>query len=36
MLSERPNGFLLDVTKFDELTPTAETDGFPYSMAQRS
>jgi inward rectifier potassium channel len=33
MLSELPNGMILDVTKFDELAPTGATDAFPYSMA---
>jgi inward rectifier potassium channel len=30
MLSERPSGFLLDMTKFDEIVPTQPTDAFPY------
>ena len=34
MLSERPNGLLLDVTKFDDLIPTQQTESFPYSMAR--
>jgi len=34
MLSEEPNGIVLDVAKFDELTPTVATEEFPYSMAQ--
>jgi inward rectifier potassium channel len=33
MLSERPNGLLLDVSKFDELTPTRASEVFPHSMA---
>jgi inward rectifier potassium channel len=31
MLSERPNGgFLLDMTKFDEVMPTEPTEAFPF------
>ncbi len=33
MLSDRPNGILVDLSKFDELTPTGATDTFPYSMS---
>jgi inward rectifier potassium channel len=33
MLSERPNGMILDVDKFDELIPTGATESFPYSLA---
>ena len=35
MLSERPNGLILDVTKFDELTPTEATESFPYPVVSR-
>jgi inward rectifier potassium channel len=34
MLSEIPNGLVLDVSKFDELTSTPPTDAFPYSIAR--
>ena len=34
MLTELPQGLILDVTKFDELSPTGATDSFPYSMTQ--
>jgi inward rectifier potassium channel len=30
MLSERPDGFVLDLTRFDEVIPTTPTDAFPY------
>jgi inward rectifier potassium channel len=33
MLSDRPNGIIVDLSKFDELTPTHATDAFPYSLA---
>jgi inward rectifier potassium channel len=36
MLSEVPEGIILDVTKFDELAPTGATDSFPYSMTPRT
>jgi inward rectifier potassium channel len=35
MLSERPNGLILDVTKFDELTATEATESFPYPVVSR-
>lgn len=35
MLSERPNGLLVDIAKFNELTPTEATDSFPYPEASR-
>ena len=35
MLSPKPNGLILDIGKFDELTPTLATELFPYSMAER-
>jgi len=36
MLSDRPNGIVVDLSKFDELTPTHATDAFPYSMAPQA
>jgi hypothetical protein len=31
MLSEMPNGgFVLDMDKFDQVMPTAPTEGFPF------
>jgi inward rectifier potassium channel len=33
MLTEKPDGFILDLAKFDELTPTVPTESFPYSLA---
>jgi inward rectifier potassium channel len=32
MLTVSPNGLVLDVAKFDELTPTEATESFPYSQ----
>ncbi len=32
MLTRKPDGLILDIGKFDELTPTVATDGFPYSL----
>jgi inward rectifier potassium channel len=32
MLSERPDGFLLDLTKFNDLVATEPTESFPYRM----
>ncbi len=32
MLTRKPDGLILDIGKFDELTPTVATEGFPYSM----
>jgi inward rectifier potassium channel len=33
MLTDKPNGLILDLGKFDELTPTVATESFPYSIA---
>jgi inward rectifier potassium channel len=33
MITSKPEGIVLDLAKFDELTPTAATETFPYSLA---
>src|SRR4051812_14688626 len=36
MLSELPHGFVLDLTKFNELVPTDPTEAFPYPAIIRA